>query len=57
MYIQIKTEILIQYLALWIAILLSHNKLCKQGRNRKMFLREQSHFSWFFFMEWNAFSL
>ena len=27
-----------------------------QGRNRKIFLRGQSHFSWFFFPGWNAFS-
>ena len=27
-----------------------------QGRNRKIFLRGQSHFSWFFFPAWNAIS-
>ena len=28
----------------------------EQGRNRGIFLRGQSHFSWFFFPTWNAFS-
>ena len=35
------------------------NWLCfkwQQGRNRKIFLRGQSHFSWFFCPAWNAFS-
>ena len=40
------------------SLILSRLDYCNglQGRNRHMFLRGQSHFSWFFFPAWNAFS-
>ena len=37
-------------------MLLGKCNVVDQGRNRHIFLRGQSHFSWFFFPAWNAFS-